>query len=120
MGVWYIVDTWSRDFQPIEKAPSRVGVSYAPNRTSSRICGVPLITQTRLLVRLLMHRARPVRHRASRLDSFGLKATFFSSSEVGVRVMPIRRSQVRWSTFPVIGSPRRPWKPETDVTVLEP
>ena len=42
----------------------------------------------------------------------------FNSSWVGLRVMEVIRPSVRWSTSPVTGSCRLPWKPLTDSTVV--
>ena len=51
-------------------------------------------------------------------DGLGVRLCF--SSLVGVRVIAVSRSQVRWSTSPVTGIARLPWKPLTALAVAEP
>ena len=81
---------------------------------------MPFTTQTNEFVDLLMHIARPVMQRESSpaADGFGVLLCF--SSSVGVRVIAVSRSQVRWSTSPVTGIARLSWKPFTALTVIDP
>ena len=67
-----------------------------------------------------MQRTCPVRQRGS-IAPVAVTAgvTLFFSSAVGVRVIDLSLSSVRWSTSPVTGKPRFPWKPLTPVTVCE-
>ena len=81
------------------------------------------MTQVSVRVDLLMQMTRPLMHRGSSPAAetgAAVGLTLFSSSLVGLRVIALSLSRVRWSTSPVTGIWRLSWNDFTAAAVVAP